>query len=370
MPTNNTSNGIYFTVKALVDEVEVKATHGTLIMAIDDANVQGIHTYKKLKKVVENYEDENKAYIARAFSDYGVHKVMVVSGHDGSTGITGSLPDILKLLNKVYENGYLIAPQIVSDTDKKLIADFVKSQRNDEDYPLKAVLYNYKADSEGIVNFTGKNLQGKLVEDETADTKTSNEYCVDVASYLCTLGANESITSHVAKNVTNCDAKDDNDDCVANGELYLYNDGVNIVFSRGVNSLQTIPAEQNEKLTKIRMVETIDLVKTDIKTMFSNYYSGRIGNSYSNRKTLVNVINSYLRGLSKMGYLSNDNASTAELDIEATRNYLETVKGKDTDEMKDMEILQADIDSHVFIKILLRTMDSMEDFYFAINYSA
>ena len=104
--------------------------------------------------------------------------------------------------------------------------------------------------------------------------------------------------------------------------------------------------------------------------MFSNYYSGRIGNSYSNRKTLVNVINSYLRGLSKMGYLSNDNASTAELDIEATRNYLETVKGQDTDEMKDMEILQADIDSHVFIKILLRTMDSCEDFYFAINYSA
>ena len=52
MPTNNTSNGIYFTVKALVDEVEVKATHGTLIMAIDDANVQGIHTYKKLNRQV------------------------------------------------------------------------------------------------------------------------------------------------------------------------------------------------------------------------------------------------------------------------------------------------------------------------------
>ena len=44
--------------------------------------------------------------------------------------------------------------------------------------------------------------------------------------------------------------------------------------------------------------------------------------------------------------------------------------GKDTDEMKDMEILQADIDSHVFIKILLRTMDSMEDFFFNIVYSA
>ena len=357
MATENTMHGLKFTVQALADTVNVRATHGVLYLVLDDANVDsGLYNYAKLKKVTEKYEEENKAIISTAFSDYKVKKVLVAVGHD-ETGITGSLDKTLSLLNKVNLNGWLSAPQVTEEADKKKVADFIKSQRNDEDYPLKGVLYNYESDCEAIVNFTGKDL-GDI---------ESNKYTAFVAAHLCVLGANESITNHTAKNVTTCDVKDDNDDCVSKGQLFLYNNGSNIVFTRGVNSLQTIPQNQSEVLTKIRVVEVIDLVKSDMRKIFETNYLGKLGNSYKNRKTVINGLNSYLRSLSNEGYLSNDEDSFAELDVEATRKYLES-KGIDTDDMEPEEILKSKLGSYIFIKVTLKIMDCIEDVVIALYY--
>ena len=357
MATNNTMQSIKFKIQALAETVNTRATHGVLFLVLDDANVTGLYTYTKLKKVIENYESENKAIIATAFSDYGVKKVVVAAKHDES-GITVSLDGALALLNKVSLNGWLAVPQITGETEKKKVADFIKSQRNDEDYPLKGVLYNYKSDCDGIVNFTAKDL-GKT---------TSDKYVVEVAAQLCVLGPNDSITNQIAKNVTSCDVKDDNDTCVANGELFLFNDGTNIVFSRGVNSLTTIPSEQSESLSKIRVVEVIDMVKSDIKEILKVSYLGKLGNSYKNRKTVINNINTYLKSLSIEGYLNNDEYSTAELDAEATREYLEK-KGTETDEMTDDEVLKAKLGTYVFIKITLKIMDCIEDVVINLQYT-
>lgn len=358
MATNNVMNGVKFTIQALAETVSTRAAHGVLFLVLDDATVTpGLYKYAKLKKVTENYSKDNKAIISTVFADYGIKSLIVVVGHDATNGISGSLDTTLSLLNKVNENGWLAVPQITSDADKKKVADFIKAQRKDEDYPLKGVLYNYVPDNEGIVNFTGKDL-GDIQPDV---------YAAQVAAQLCVLGPNESITNHVAKNVTSCDVKADNDDCVAKGELFLYNNGKNIIFSRGVNSLQTIDSTQSETLSKIRIVEVIDLVKSDMKEIFGVSYLGKLGNSYKNRKTLINSVNSYLKTLSNDGYLSNDELSYAELDVEATRKYLES-KGINTDDMKDENVLKAKLGSYVFIKVILKCMDTIEDIIIVLQY--
>lgn len=365
MSTNNTMSRLKFSLEALADTIVSRADKGVLLIVLDDKNVQGLYTYKKLKKVTENWEVENKAYISTAFSDYGVAKVIVASAHTnadstivGKDNITNSLPNALTLLNKVFANGYLVAPQITTSTDKKVVADFIKSQRNGDDYPLKGVLYNYSADCEGIINFTGFDLKNTI--DNSVTTVASEDYTIDVASHLCILGANEAITNHVAKNVTDCDIKTDDDVCVGNGELFLYNNGTNIVFSRGVNSKQTLGTNESEVLTKIRVVEIIDMVKSDLRDTFNNSYLGKYGNSYANRKSLISSLNnSYFKSIMRQGYLSNDETSYCELDVDATRTYLES-KGIDTDDMKDADILKAKIDTHVFIKCTLYVMDVIE----------
>lgn len=389
MSTSNTMSKLTFSLEALVNSVSTRAERGTLLIVIDDKNVQGLYTYKKLKKVTDNWESVNKAYISTAFSTYGVKTVIVASAHvdadstvNGADNITKSLPTALALLNKVYENGWLVTPQVTSDSDKIIVTNFIKTQRSDEDYPLKGVVFNHASDSEGIVNFTASNLENTITTNTTVNTATvdgsnvsgttvesvsSNSYIVDVASYLCTLGGNESITNHTAKNVTSCDIKTDEDTCVSNGQLFLYNNGSNIVFSRGVNSKQTIGTNESEALTKIRVVEVIDMVKSDLREMFYNNYIGKIGNSYANRKTLVAVLNTYLKGLSTQGYLSNDSTSYCELDIDSTKTYLEA-QGTDTDDMADSDVLKAKIDTHVFIKVKLYIMDVVEDISIVLQY--
>jgi hypothetical protein len=355
-----------FSLQALVDSVTTRAEKGVLLLALDDKNVQGLYTYKKLSKVTDSWESANKAYISKAFSDYGVKKVIVASSHTGGDAttagkdnISNSLDTILSLLNKVYENGYVVAPQATATADKVKVANFVKSQRNDQDYPIKGVIYNYASDNEGIINFTGTNL-GSI---------TSDDYVVDVASLLCTLGANESITNHVAKNVTGCDIKADDDVCVSNGELFLFNNGTDLVFSRGVNSLQTIATGQSEVLTKIRVIEVLDMVKSDFREIFINKYLGKYGNSYANRKTLVSTLNTYLKGISTDGYLSNDDTSYCSLDVDATKAYLESL-GTDTDEMDDATILKQKIGTHVFIIAKIFVMDSIEDISVVLQYES
>lgn len=293
--------------------------------------------------------------------------MMVVSQHTGATGtvdgkdnIGNSLADSLAMLNQVYINGWMVVPQI-TDADvasKKMVADFVKSQRKANDYPLKAVLYNYEADSEGIVNFTAKGLKNKV--NGVVTSVIPEEYILQVASYLCVLGANEGITNHVAKNITDVDAVLDPDLQVSNGELFLVNNGTDIVYTRGVNSKQTFATNESEVLSKIRVVEIIDMVKSDLRQTFNKSYIGKYGNSFANRKSLVSQLNgTYFKTLMRQGYLSNDETSYCELDVNATKVYLESL-GVDTDDMKDIDILRHRIDTHVFIKCRLLVMDVIE----------
>jgi hypothetical protein len=372
MPTQNTMSKLKFSLQALANTVTTRADKGVLIIVIDDKNVQGLYTYKQLKKVTENWETANKNYISTAFSDYGVSEILVASQHtnatntvNGKDNISNSLPTCLALLNKVFKNGWLVVPQVTTDADKKIVADFVKSQRKDSDYPIKAVLYNYEADSEAIVNFTASNLKNTV--NGTTSSIASEDYTVEVASYLCTLGANESITNHVAKNVSDCDIKLDDDSCVSNGELFLYNNGTNVVFSRGVNSKQTFATNESESLSKIRVIEVIDMVKSDLRDTFNNSYFGKYGNSFANRKSLVSNLNgTYFKTIANQGYLSNDETSYCELNVDATKEYLES-KGIDTDNMKDQDILKAKIDTHVFIRGKVFIMDVIEDIDFVLQ---
>ena len=367
MPTNNTLFGAKFSVQALASTVTARASKGILYLVIDDANVDPkLYTYTKLKQVTENYEDKNKAYITKAFNDYGVTKVLVGVGHDGVDGISGSLDTTLALFNKINFNGWMTVPQITDETDKKKVADFIKTQRNEEDYPLKGVLGNYKANHEAIVNFTGDDLG-----------VSTDEYCLDVACVLCTLGANESITNYTAKGITGCDVKDDVDSHIQNGELFIIYNGINYVFTNGVNSLTDIPTNQSEDITHIRVVEVIDMIKSDIYTILNEKYIGKKGNSYTNRRTLVANLNSYLKGTKD--YLSNDEDSYAELDAETTRNWLEeneilspdwliTHGYEDIDDIEDEVILKQKLGVNVFIKINLYIMDTMEKITVKLQY--
>ena len=93
---------------------------------LDDSSVTaGLYTYTKLKLITESYTAENKAYIAKAFNDYHLNKVMVVVAHD-TAGIKVSVDTALKFLGKVRENGWLVCPEATDVDTKQKIVEFIK----------------------------------------------------------------------------------------------------------------------------------------------------------------------------------------------------------------------------------------------------
>ena len=65
--------------------------------------------------------------------------------------------------------------------------------------------------------------------------------------------------------------------------------------------------------------------------------------------------------------MSNDDLSFAELDLEATKDYLDSINF-DYSEMDDETILKQKIGTNVFIKVTLYVMDIMEHINFNIKY--
>lgn len=63
------------------------------------------------------------------------------------------------------------------------------------------------------------------------------------------------------------------------------------------NSFGSTTVEKAAPFQKIKIMEGIDLVRTDIVRAFENSYIGRVRNDYDNKLLLVTAINAYLRGL-------------------------------------------------------------------------
>ena len=74
-------------------------------------------------------------------------------------------------------------------------------------------------------------------------------------------------------------------------------------------------------MKKIKIIEGMDLMRDDIRSAFENNYIG-INNSYDNKVMFVAAINQYFDGLVREGVLYGDAENTADIDVNAQREWL------------------------------------------------
>src|SRR5471030_1436292 len=113
-------------LKALASSGAIRSERGIVCLVLDDATVTGLHTYTKLKNVLDNYSEANKAVITRCFSDRGIKTLKVVCYNSGA-GTAETIDIALTLLNEVKFN-YLACPS-ATDGDNAKISTFIKDQR-------------------------------------------------------------------------------------------------------------------------------------------------------------------------------------------------------------------------------------------------
>lgn len=335
-------------VTAAASAIKLSAK-GVVAVIIKDSAANGGIELTDTTKIPATLSAANKAYIAQAFAGYinAPRKVIVYVLPTSAEDLNAAL-DFMG--NQKFD--YLVGPPDCTADEATDIATWVKTKRENK-YTYKAVLPNSPSDNEGIVNFTAEDIKVGTT------TYTTAQYCARIAGVIagtpmtisCTYATLPEVTD--VKRLTN----EELDDAIDNGELVLLFDGEKVKTGRGVNSLKTTTAEKGEIFKKIKIVEAIDMMQSDIRMTAQDNYIGKYANSYDNKCILLTAIRGYFDTLVTDGILSD---YSVDFDSTAIANYL-TQHGTDISQLTDQQIRQSGTGSEVFLSGYVNILDAIED---------
>lgn len=203
---------------------------------------------------------------------------------------------------------YLTFGSALQEDQKAKVTKWIKEKR-ESGKKVKAVLANTTANDEGIINYTTESV-----------TISGEEY----------------------------DA----------GEFIVFRDGDYIRVARGINSLTTVSDTKTDDFKKIKMIDVMDHVSTDLTDTIKNNWLGQYPNNYDNKCLLLANCQEYLDGLVSRTILSS---ASIEIDIEGNKKYLES-KNEDTVNMTEDQIKKALTGENVFLSSQMGILDAMENF--------
>ncbi len=298
----------------------------------------------------------NKKYIASAFTGnaYGPRSVIVVT--IASTNY--DYDDALDML-AAERFDWLVAAWDCIETDAQKVAAWITARRA-EGAICKAVLPNYTANNEAVVNFATADIVSSTLSISSATSCSAAEYCARVAGFLAGTPLDQSITYAVLPEVTDIPrlTPTQMDTAIDAGKLILMHDGVKVKFASGVTSLTTVSSGKFAQMKKIKTMEVIDTIRQDLRLLIQDAYIGKLPNTFDNKCLLLTAIRSYFRQLEKENVLMD--GSTVGIDIAAQRAYLISA-GVDVSEMNDEEIRHANTGSHVFVAASIGVLDAIEN---------
>lgn len=189
------------------------------------------------------------------------------------------------------------------EINKPDIVAWVKAMRNDEGLKMQAVLANYAADDEGIINV----VQGVELVDGTilqAAQATAWVAGVTAGAYI-----NQSNTGRKyvgAIDVIPRMTKTEMENAIKAGEFIFKVDTVqNVTAVYDINSLTSVTVDKNKKFTKNRFIRTNDGINNDIDQIFESNFKGKVDNEPSGRSIQRATYIDYFNELQRIGAIQN-----------------------------------------------------------------
>jgi hypothetical protein len=143
------------------------------------------------------------------------------------------------------------------------------------------------------------------------------------------------------------------------------NDGEKVKIARAVNSLTTLTLDKGEDFKKIKLVDTMDMIYSDIKKTTNDTYIGKLPNTYDNKCLLIMAIRAYYESLEDQQLLDRGKNSV-DIDIDAQKLYLQST-GVDTSTMSDQQIKEANTRDKIFLSGPIKIVDAIEDFELVVT---
>ena len=306
--------------------------------------------------------DNNKDYIKKCLigytkTPYRVKVYLQATGDEKSSTSADKFSATLKKL-ATDRFDYLAIPTI-TEAQCETVATWVKTNRENKFKKIKAVLPNYDADYEGIINFGNTSIVTKN------KTYTPAEYTARIAGLIAGTPMTISATYASLAEVIDCDKHDldENDEKVNKGQFFIWFDGEKFKMSRAMNSLVTTTQGKLEAYQTIKTVDIMDMMYDDICQTCQDYYIGKYTNDYDNKCLLMSAIMGYFKEL-EQGRLLQKDYSTIDINVEKVKNY-QLEHGLYTKEeladMTEQEIKQLDTKKQVFLTAKIKILDAMED---------
>lgn len=312
--------------------------------------------------------DNNKDYIKKCLIGYTKtpYRVRVYLQATGDEKSATDADKFSATLKKVATDrfDYLAIPTI-TDAQCETVATWVKTNRENKFKKIKAVLPNYDADYEGIINFGNTSIVTKN------KTYTPAEYTARIAGLIAGTPMTISATYAPLAEVIDCDKhdQDENDEKVNKGQFFIWFDGEKFLMSRAMNSLVTTTQGKLEAYQTIKTIDIMDMIYDDIRQTSRDYYIGKYTNNYDNKCLLMSAIMGYFKKLEE-GKLLQTDYSTIDINVEKVKNY-QLEHGLYTKEeladMTEQEIKQLDTKKKVFLTADIKILDAMEDIDMPIN---
>ena len=341
-----------------------RSERGILAIIVKDTtnNADGIvkYTYRRASDVNKTeFTTENYTDIQRAFT-VAVNKVYVFK-----CSVTATANDVAKMLEQNRFNW--ICTNI--EGYQQQLATYVKQYNaTSKGHKVCCVVANATTtDSMYIVNLKGTG--GKL-NDET--DVSAESYTIRIASTLCNLPMNRSLTYYVFQELKSWDDtyidNDENtvDNLIDKGWLLLINDEDEVKCARAVNTLTTFTSTETEDMSHIIIVESMNMILEDIYTTWKDYYVGKYKNSYDNQCLFISSVNSYLRTLAREEILEPNYDNHAYVEVEAQRNAWLGIGKTEAEEWTDEKVKKMPFRTFAFIGGDIHIMDAMEDITFNI----
>ena len=336
--------------KSLASTAIRRSGKGTVAVILKDSGATGAFVMRNTQEIPKGLSQDSKTYIERTMQGYinPPVKVLVYSLESEAEGVDDALDYFA-----TQEFNYLVGPPDATSSEATAISEWVKAEWA-ADHLIMAVLPKTAADHEGIINFDADNI--KVGE----KTYTAAEYCGRIAGILAGTPMTMSCTYAPLPEVTDISrkTKEELDEAVDAGKLVLFYDGEKVKIGRGVNSLVTLTPDKGAAFQKIKVVETMIMIKKDIKKTASDTYIGKYSNSYDNKCLLISAIGDYFIGLETDGIL--ETGSAVDVDIQKQTAYLRE-NGVDTDAMNEQQIKSANTGEKVFLAASIKILDAIED---------
>ena len=249
---------------------------------------------------------------------------------------------------------YLAIPTVETDEKADSIKTWIAAQRAEGIY-TKVVMPNVAADDMAVENYATPS-----VTDSEGKTYTAEQFCARIAGILASTPLTGSCTFATIPELTACTklSKADMDAAIDAGKLIIFWDGEKCKIARGVTSLTTI-TDTIAAYRKIRVVDIVDTIASDIKKLCEDTYIGKFTNSYDNKMVLIGAIGDYLAEMQNQQILAS---YSVDLDIDAIKKAL-----NDPIDMTDTEIRQALTGDTVYITASIKIINEIESIVLPIT---